>query len=243
MIRAPERFARYLLDEPYHPRSNKHSNALMGFLLEDLLEECLAFRRQAGAGRLAYELNKRVRVGADEWNVDLVVGPPAAAPGPAPRGTAILRAQPSTFRLTCEAKAIMTEHRKAQHNRQRDLNALHQFMHRYDQNTIVAAVTVVNIAGRFKSPLRHDVTQHKDPVALARNAIDLLRTIPVRTHPSNGLGLEANAVIVVDYDNSGDAPTSVIHTASPAPPPGDPLNWESFLRRICDLYTQRWGAS
>jgi hypothetical protein len=154
MIRAPEQFAQFLLAHPYHPRSNKHSNALLEFLLADLLEECPAFRQQAEAGRLAYELNRRVRVGADEWNVDLVVGPPAAGAVSAPQGQPMLRAQPSWFRLACEAKTIMTERRKAQRNRQRNLIALQQLMRRYDQNTIVAAVTVVNIAEHFQSPQR-----------------------------------------------------------------------------------------
>ncbi len=27
----------------------------------------------------------------------------------------------------------------------------------------------------------------------------------------------------------------------PAPQPGDPLHWDNFVRRLCDLYTQRWG--
>ena len=195
---APQRLAAYLLKNPYHPRSNHHSNALLGFLLEDLINICPRFAERASLGQITYSLNRKVRVGTSEWNADLVVGPPSRSALKVSSTPPIACSQPVTFQIACEAKSIMTEHRKAQRNRQRDLDALHQFMHRYDQNTIVAAVTVVNIAEAFRSPLRPAVTKHRDPEALVRAAIDLLRTLPLRSHPSNGPGLEANAVIVMN---------------------------------------------
>lgn len=238
---APERFAAYLLKEPYHPRSNKHSNKLLELLLDDLIEFCPRLRDEAANGRAVYALNRKVQVGTSEWNVDLVLGPPASSSAAASEESAIRRAQPSNFRLACEAKSIMTEHRKAQRNRQRDLDALHQFMHRYDQNTVVAAITVINIAESFRSPLRRGVTKHKNPIDLVRASIALLRTLPIRSHPTNGPGLEANAVIVLNYNNSARKAISTVYSAPPAPQPGDPLHWDSFIRRICDLYSQRWS--
>lgn len=237
---APENLARYLLKNPYHPRSNKHSNSLVEFLLADLTASCEQFRKDAAARRIAYELNRKVRVGPSEWNVDLAVGPPSGPPPAEAWKGAIVRWQPTNFRIACEAKSIMTEHRKAQRNRLRDLDALHHFMHRYDQNTIVAAIAVINIVESFRSPLRKEVTRHKEPSELVAAAITLLRTLPLRSHPSNDVGLEAQAIIVVHYDNSARKPLSRIHTAPPAPQPGDPLHWESFVRRLCDLYIQRW---
>lgn len=191
--------------------------------------------------RVVYDLNKKVRVGTSEWNVDMVLGPPASESAVSPTERAIFRAQPSTFRIACEAKSIMTEHRKAQRNRQRDLDALHQFLHRYDQNTIVASVTVVNIAESFRSPLRGEKTKHKNPASLVSGAVELLRMIPVRSQSTNGPGLEANSVIVLNYDNASAKRASHVYTKPPAPQSGDPLHWESFIRRICDLYVQRWG--
>jgi hypothetical protein len=143
--------------------------------------------------------------------------------------------------MACEAKSIMTEHRKAQRNRQRDLDALHQFMHRYDQSTIVAAITVVNIASEFKSPLRSAPTRHRNPVGLARAAIELLRTVPIRSQPANGPGLEGSAVIVINYNNSGKTVISEVVEKPPAPQTGDPLHWNSLIHRLCDLYIQRWA--
>jgi hypothetical protein len=238
---APERFADYLLENPYHPRSNRHSNALVELLLHDLVTSCPQFREDARARRIVYELNRKVRVGPSEWNVDLVVGPPSGPP-PAARGNyPLLRLQPTNFRIACEAKSIMTEHRKAQRNRLRDLDALHQFLHRYDQNTIVAAITVINIADCFRSPLRPAATIHREPEELVRTAIDLLRTLPLRSDPSNGPGLEAQGVIVIRYDNSARKAVSRIHRGPPAPQSGDPLHWDSFVRRLCDVYIQRWA--
>lgn len=242
-MNAPERFAAYLLKKPYHPRSNDHSNALVQFFLDDLLSVCPRLEEHAGAGRISYQLNRRVRVGTSEWNVDLVVGPAADAMSLPSAGDRIVRSQPATFQIACEAKSIMTEHRKAQRNRQRDLDALHQFMHRYDQNTIVAAVTVVNIAKNFRSPLRSSVTTHSDSSALVRSAVDLISTLPLRSQPGNGPGLETNSVIVIEYDNSRRSALSRVWTAPPAAQPGDPLHWNSFIRRICNLYLQRWDRS
>ncbi|MGH9816096.1 MAG: hypothetical protein ACRD6I_08470 [Candidatus Acidiferrales bacterium] len=151
-MKAPERFAAYLKAVPYHPRSNKHSNALLELLLDDLLHSCPRFKQHALEGTVVYELNRSIMVGASDWNVDLAVGPPSAS-FEVPAGNArIVRAQPATFQLACEAKSLMTEHHKAQRNRLRDLDALHQYMHRYDQNTIVAGVTVINISKSFRSP-------------------------------------------------------------------------------------------
>lgn len=227
-MKAPERFAAYLKAVPYHSRSNKHSNALLELLLDDLLQSCPRFKQHAFEGTVVYELNRSIRVGTSNWNVDLAVGPPSASLD-APAGNArIVRAQPSTFRLACEAKSLMTEHHKAQRNRLRDLDALHQYMHRYDQNTIVAGVIVINISDSFRSQLRPEVTKHREPKKLVQTAVDLFRTLPLRSHPSNGPGLEANAVIVVNYDNSGSKTISELYTDSPAPQPGDPFALGEF---------------
>lgn len=239
-MKAPARFSAYLQEHPYHPRSNKHSNALLEILLDDLLESCPALKRDGSSGAVVYELNRKIKVGPSDWNVDLAVGPPVGALQVPPSSSAINRAQPSTFRIACEAKSIMTEHHKAQRNRLRDLDALHQYMHRYDQNTIVASVTVVNISDKFRSPLRRGITKHQDPDRLVEKVVGLFRTLPTRSHPTNGPGLEANAIVVVDYDNTGKRVVCKVCTKPPAPQPGDPLHWGSFIHRICDLYVQRW---
>lgn len=236
---APEVFVEHLRQEGYHPRSNKHSNALCRAILEDLQARCHPFAGHAGSGAIVFELNQRVRVGHSEWNIDLLVGPPPTT-FPAPGAGHIAKAVPSTIRFACEAKCIMTEHKKAQRNRLRDLDSFHQFVHRYDPNTITAGVTILNIATSFRSPLRPRVTTHKNPVALVEEGIGLMRTLPVRAMPGDPPGLEANAVIIVSHENQ-KLRTSRLHTGRPAPQVGDPVHYDSFVQRICEIYRQRWG--
>jgi hypothetical protein len=209
-------------------------------VLRDLLESCPRVAEHARDGRLVCDFNRKIIVGNSEWNTDLVLGPPPtriADPVPA---DGIHKSAPATIRIAIEAKTIMTEHGKARRNRQRDLDSFHQFVHRYDPDTIAAALTVVNLAERFKSPLRAEVSTHRNIEGLVRETMGLLRALPTRTAAGAPAGLEANGAVLVEHDNVDPAHTRLV-TAPPAPQVGDPLHYDSFLRRICDRYTQRWS--
>jgi hypothetical protein len=237
---APAGFVEHLRQKGYHPRSSAHGNALCELVLRDLLVFCPKVGEHASSGMLVYDLNRKIFVGASQWNIDLVLGPPAGAVQAPVPSDPILRAPPATIRIAIEAKTVMTEHGKARRNRQRDLDSFHQFTHRYDPATIAAGLTVVNIARRFKSPLRPMISQHPNIERLVRETLGLLRTLPTRAAPGEGPGLEANGAIVVDHDNVDPKKTRLV-TGSPAPEVGDPLHYDAFLRQICDRYTQRWG--
>jgi hypothetical protein len=133
----------------------------------------------------------------------------------------------------------MTEHGKARRNRQRDLDSFHQFVHRYDSDTVASALTVVNIAARFKSPLRTEPSTHRNVRDLVSETLALLRVLPLRSAADTS-GLEANGAILVEHDNIENSQTRLV-TSSPAPQVGDPLHYDSFLTRICDRYSQRWS--
>lgn len=133
----------------------------------------------------------------------------------------------------------MTEHGKARRNRQRDLDSFHQFVHRHDPNAIAGGLTVVNIAKRFKSPLRPEVSIHRNIKELVEETMDLLRALPARSALNQMAGLEATGAILVDHDNINLKKTRLV-TTLPAPQVGDPLHYDGFLLRICDRYTQRW---
>ncbi len=75
---APERFAGHLRERGYHPRSNLHSDTLCEVVLDDLLTSCDRIREHAASGRLVYSLNFKIMIGGNEWNIDLVLGPPAS---------------------------------------------------------------------------------------------------------------------------------------------------------------------
>jgi hypothetical protein len=228
-----------LASKGYHPRSSKHGDALCEYILSDLIEYCPTIKAHATSGQIVYESKRSVRVGGSDWNIDLVLGPPPAGYKKTSAAN-IDRVLPSTFRIAIEAKTIMTEHGKARRNRHRDLDQFQEFMRRYDVNTVSAAVTVVNMADRFKSQLRPEETQHsKNIVKLVTDTVDMFRGIPTRSAPEQN-GLDANAVIVIEHDNIDNTRTKLV-TKPPAPQTSDPLAYHSFLQRICDRYTQRWG--
>lgn len=236
----PEPFLDHLRARGYHPRSDRHSNALAEAIVADLMLRCEAMARDAAAGRLVYDLNMDLRFGTSTWNVDLVLGSPSppTAPSPAP----ITRATPSAVRIAIEIKGVMTEHRKAVKNRKRDFEAHHEHVHNYNRHTIAGGVMVINSSPTFKSPLRPEITAHGSPNAvltLVQHCVTEMRNV---TEAGGGspYGMDAKCALVVDFDNVHFASARYL-TSPPAPQPGDPLHYESFLQRICDEYGERFG--
>ncbi len=199
-------------------------------------------KEHAAKSKLVYSVNRKVIIGSSEWNIDLVLGPPPAGFNQEPSERGINLRPPVTIRIAIEAKTVMTEHGKARRNRQRDLDSFHQFVHRYDPDAITAGLTVVNIAERFKSPLRPKISIHRNVTRLAQETLALLRALPSRSAVTDTTGLEANGAFVVEHDNIELKKTRLV-TAAPAPQIGDPIHYETFLRRICDRYIQRWSSS
>jgi hypothetical protein len=138
----------------------------------------------------------------------------------------------------------MTEHRKAVKNRKRDLEAHHEHVHHYNNNAIAGGVFVINQSLVFQSPLRPSLTVHaRDRAgagALVDHCVSELRNVSERGDTS-GYGLEGKCAIVVEMDNVDLSSTRYIER-TPAPLVGDPLNYDSFLQRICDAYEQRFAA-
>lgn len=233
-----KRFVEHLRAEGYHPRSNKHSNALADVIVADLLETCPQLHPMAASGRLVYELNFTITTGTSEWNCDLVLGQAPPNVQPPTEGSLIRRARPSTIQMAVEIKSIMTEHRKAVKNRKRDLEAHHDHVHRYNAAAIAAGVFVVNQAGTFKSPLRTEVTRHKNVKALVSHCLLQARSLNRRTGPE-GQGLDAAAVIVVEMDNLDLQGTRLV-SAAPAPAVGDPLHYDAFIQSLCSRYRARF---
>ena len=233
----PRAFVEHLRTEGYNPRSNKHSNALSEAIVADLIENCPQVAEQAAAGRLVYALNFDLIYGQSQWNVDLVLGAPPPGTTP-PENSPIRRSDPATVHLAVELKSVMTEHRKAVKNRKRDFEAHHDHVHRYSAGAIAGAVMVVNAAPTFKSPLRPDVTVHKDPPGLVAHCIREMRNISMRTDPA-GHGLDAAALLVVSMDNVNPRDTEYV-TSAPTPAVGDPLHYDAFVQRLCTTYTERF---
>ena len=235
----PDSFLRHLQTSGYHSRSNKHSNALAEAIVRDLLDGCPVMSEAARQGRLVYELNFTINAGTSDWNIDLVLGAPPPGVSPPIQGTDIVRTRPSTVQVAVEIKSIMTEHQKAMRNRKRDLEAHHEHVHRYSNQTIAGGVFVVNQAATFKSPLRAGVSEHKAPSALVEKCVLQMRGISSRSG-LQGAGLECKAVLVVDMDNQVLSSTRYV-LQPPAPQVGDQLHYDAFIQSLCAFYAQRFA--
>jgi len=236
----PPDFLRHLRAQGYHPRSDKHSNALSECIVEDLLEHCSVMQRRAARGTLVYSLNFTLFTGTSEWKVDLVLGEPAPGQPPPSLPNRIVCTPPSTVQIAIELKAVMTEHRKAVKNRKRDFEAHHDHVHRYNRRALAAGLLVVNAASVFKSPLRPNPTVHRNPDKLVSHCVSEMRAVSQR-NTIDGVGLDAKAVIVVDFDNQNLSRAKYRFTAG-APRVGDPLHYDAFIQSICTLFAERFGA-
>src|SRR3990172_2164394 len=222
-VALPTEFLEHLRLEGYDPRSNKHSNSLAVAIARDLARTCPSLGRRALSGELVYDLNFDLRVRTSTWNVDLVLGRTGDAIPP-------------------QDKSIMTRHHNNAKNRKRDLEAHHDHVHQYDQQAIAGGVFVVNQALTFLVPRSDErnvhATDHRRAVALVEHCLNEMRNISERTGSSSS-GMEAKCFIVVEMDNENLESTAYIERA-PAPLVGDPLNYDSFLQRICGFYERRY---
>lgn len=233
----PSDFIAHLQKAGYHPRSDKHSNALANAIVKDLVSHCELIRIRAESGELVYSLNFDIEAATATWNVDLVIGrPPLGEVLPQPSG-AIRASSPASIDIAIEIKSVMTEHRKAVKNRKRDLEAHHEHIHKYDDSAIAGGVLVINGSSTFKSPLKTVITRHNDPTALMTHCLSELNAVSYRNRP-DGTGLDAKCAIIVDCENIDSTMTNYI-LSPPAPQAGSPLYYDAFIQRICQVYTQR----
>lgn len=240
----PTSFLVHLRELGYHSRSDKHSKALMEAVVGALMAHCPQIASEAKSGNLVFQHNHDVMVGHETWNTDLAIGLPATGEGDS-RATVhgMRRGTPTTVRIAIEAKSVMTEHRKAVKNRKRDLEAHHAHVHDYDPQAIAGGIVLINSASKFQSPLRPELTIHKEPLELVKHCVGELSSLTMTSGTSHA-GLDANCVVVVDMPNlklETLPPYSADWmTQTPAPTPGSPLYWDAFIQRICQLYSARF---
>lgn len=226
----------------YHSRSDAHSIALCGFVLEDLLAACPALKAAALADKVVYGINARHTFpNGKKKTLDLAIGTTTTVEDIARFADAIRTGEIDRVLISCEAKTVMTEHGKSQPRVFDELGSSHEIVHQGDRKAIAAGITVVNIAKTFVSPLRQKslelyISQHKQPHA-AERMINHLRGLSIRDSIKQ-TGFDAYATIVVDCDNRG--PVS-LWTSPPAPQPGDPDHYDIFVARIVEAYATRFG--
>jgi hypothetical protein len=239
---APERFADWLRQHvhndrrlghtfQYHPRSDAHSKALAAFIWDDLVARCLKIAQHAASGRIVHRINYR-----HQWpgsgkrkTIDLAVGPPTAS------------GQLLAVWLSTELKSVMTEHGKSEPRIFDELQSSYRIVNTGNPTAVAAGLTAVNIGGTFVSPTRQvpgqplSVTRHNQP-HVAQRMVGVLRGLPLRQSTAQ-TGFDAYCTFIVDADNRGSA---TLWIGPPAPQPGDPDHYETFLQRICDAYTARF---
>lgn len=240
-----------------HSRSDAHSVKLAELIVMDLLETCEILREHAVGGRIGYGINYGFGwPNLKRKTLDLAVGIPAI-PRNRPIGVPIhrlkskgrkgIRTPPaeqfSRLLIACEAKAVLTEHGKSQPRLWDELSASHQIVHAGSRDTIAAGITLINIAATFISPLRNPrgqkdivVTAHTQPDD-AVSMIDHLRPL-ARRQSMNAVGFDAYCNFVMNVDNQG---TVALWNGPPAPQPGDPDHYGTFLADICRVYSEQYS--
>jgi hypothetical protein len=231
----------HLRGEGYHPRSSKHGDAMVRAIVEDLMAYCPKIAEHVAAGRLVYNVGHKLRIGMDSWNTDLAIGtaPPSGVLGAVPTLAGMPRAVPVHVRIAVEAKAVMTKHAGARRNRKRDLEAHHDHVHRYRTETVAAGLTIVNASSSFYSPVPPEGMRYHRQPRDAEGVVDVMRGV-TRSVGIGRPGMDALGVLVVEMDNVERASTRYV-VKPPAPQPGDPFNWDTFIADICAAYDLRYS--
>jgi len=226
----------------YHPRSDAHSKRLCELVLEDLLAAC---------PRLAEDEKARAVVGGTNVShafangqtktLDLAIGTLASELLPHAAPAAIVSKVIGTLRIAVEAKQCMTEHSKSKPRIFDELSSSHAIVHAGEPNAIACGIVVVNIAARYASPTRQLATgnlvyiNHNQPQA-ARVIVEHVRKLQRRSRVGQ-VGFDALATIVIDCDNTG---ACLLHTSPPAPEPGEPDHYNTFISDISRAYVERF---
>jgi len=239
-----ERLVEWLRENQYHPRSPRHGSASCLFFLDDLLHESELFAEAAAEGRVVYQEDYTVGSGPSRWNTDLVVGPPAPDENvrvDADDERVITETEPEQIWLAIDAKSVMTEHGKARRNRQRDINSFADIMHRHHPGAITGGLVLINMADRFKSPLRDDddITHHENIRKLVAETVDIFRDID-RADGEISPNVDGVGCVVVDHTNMDDGETTELVTDPPAPQADDIVNYRRFVGILSDTLESRF---
>ena len=237
-----EQIAEWLAENDYHPRSPAHGSASCLYLIDDMLHESDVFREVAREGKIVYQEDHNVGEGDSKWNVDLIIGPPREEVQTEIGGdVSLVEAEPKEVWLAIDAKSVMTEHGKARRNRQRDINSFADIMHSHYPGAVTGGILLINLADRFKSPLRDedDITEHDRIEDLVAETVDIFRDID-RAQGKVSPNVDGVGCVVVEHTNLDDDHETRLVTEPPAPQKGDIVQYHEFLEIIIDVFEDRW---
>ena len=214
----------------FNPRSQANSDALSEFVIADLQAACPGFRAALETGDLIPRKNPNVQTKVAERSIDLVFHEKSKLPA-------------LSVRVSVEHKTIMTAHGKARKNRYGDLIAYCNHMHNHRKDCVAAGIVVINTSGEYENPdgfAKGLKRPHFNMEKVVADTLGIFSAIPLRSEPDDPNDQpEALAIIVVNYD--GLSPASLV-TRAPAPAAGDPVHYDNFLRRMCDLFGKRFSG-
>ena len=237
-----EQIAEWLAENDYHPRSPAHGSASCLYLIDDMLHESDVFREVAREGEIVYQEDHNVGEGDSKWNVDLIIGPPREeVQTEVGDDVSLVEAEPEEVWLAIDAKSVMTEHGKARRNRQRDINSFADIMHSHYPGAVTGGILLINLADRFKSPLRDedDITEHDRIEDLVAETVDIFRDID-RAQGKVSPNVDGVGCVVVEHTNLDDDHETRLVTEPPAPQKGDIVQYHEFLEIIIDVFEDRW---
>jgi hypothetical protein len=256
-------------DWNYHSRSDHHSKVACWGIVFDLLRASALFRRHVSEGRVGFGINHEMRDFEHnrKKDLDLVICLPASG-GTSGRSLADLAthyridlttaergelaALPSlkeaavgSVLVALEAKACMTAHQKALPRLYDELNSSHQTIHAAHDSAIAAGLVMINIAERFLSPGRNLQirtaapiwNRHKQPKS-TEITVNKVEQLPRRAQ-TGVPGYDALGIVVVDCANDGSP--VMLHSAPPAPGPGDIHHYVMMLDRLRGIYDTRFA--
>jgi len=249
----------------YHSQSDRHSQVSCWAVLFDLLRESALLRSHVAQGKVYFGVNHSMVdfVNRKKKKLDLVICRPDGAPTgrsfadlagdqkvvltSAQRAElaalpVLLESPVGAVLVALEAKACMTAHSKSLPRLFDELNSSHQIVHGASNNALSIGMVTVNVADEFISPgfnkqpdpaMRTVISKHKQPGA-ALTVMGMVETLPRRTSRSS-TGYDGLGVIALRLRNDGVTPVEV-HTAAPAPKPGEIFHYESMIRRMANEY-------
>jgi hypothetical protein len=225
----------------FNPRSGKQSVALSEYMLDDLRFVSSALDEALRAGRLRAQFDPLIATRFMEKNLDLALLDVGRS---GPNDLLGQVAAPSSGRaqLLAEHKAIMTAHGKQRKNRISDIGGYVSHIHNHAADAVAGFTVVINVSPEYRNPdawASGIVRNYTNMAHIVRSTVELFTGVPLREAVTDSYELpEGVGVILVDYDGIHEAR---LVTDPPAPQPGAPTCWETFVRQMAQKWEERFG--
>lgn len=249
----------------YHSRSDRHSQVSCWAVLFDLMRESALLRSHVQQDKVFFGVNHSMVdfVNRKKKKLDLVVCRPDGTwrgrnfvQLAVDQGVSLTAPQLADLKMlptmqeakvgavlvALEAKACMTAHVKSLPRLYDELNSSHQIVHGASNNALSIGMVTVNMADEFISSdlnkyfdpaMRTTISKHNQPGA-AERVVEMVENLPRRTSHS-AVGYDGLGIVGLKVRNDWSIPVTV-HTAHPAPQPGDIFHYDTMVRRMANEY-------